>query len=142
MTKGVAVPRHFLRRSGETGGGATPLLEEVWRNWMKTVSAATARLPSLPNLPQEVAWPHTPARGVLKVTSVKDGSPADLAGLVCGNIIVAVNGTSCQHMRLMELNQRLCDSAGQKLTLTVDRQGKQIEVALAVPDAPSRHGNR
>jgi hypothetical protein len=80
--------------------------------------------------------------GVLKVTSVKDGTPADLAGLVCGDIILAVNGTSCQHMRLIELNQRLRDSAGQKLTLTVDRQGKQIEVALAVPNAPSRHGNR
>ena len=31
---------------------------------MKTVSAATARLPSLLNLPQEVAWPHTPIRAV------------------------------------------------------------------------------
>lgn len=78
----------------------------------------------------------------LEVTSVMKGTSADVAGLEPGDKILEVNGTSCQHMRLIELNQRLCDSAGQTLTLTVDRQGTHVDVTFDVPDARRGQGSR
>jgi len=70
--------------------------------------------------------------GALKVTSVGRGTPADVAGLLVGDTVVAVNGSACQQMRLMVFNKQLRDSFGEKLTLKVDRQGTQIEATLDV----------
>ena len=80
--------------------------------------------------------------GVVEVALVKKGTPADMAGMLLGDKIVAINGTRCYQVRLMEFEQRLCDSAGKKLALTIDRQGTQTEVTLDIPDAISRQGTR
>ncbi len=67
---------------------------------------------------------------VLTVVAVSAGTPADLAGVLLGDKISAIDGDSCQGMRLHEFKQRMRDSVGKQLTIKVDRHGRQIEVTM------------
>ena len=64
----------------------------------------------------------------LGVGEVSTGSPADLAGLRAGDRIVAIDG-----QRLGEFNElydRIQESGGRKVTLTVDRGGQSREITV------------
>jgi len=70
------------------------------------------------------------------ITNVQDGTPAQKAGIVKGDIITAVNGTKvATDNQLANVLQRL--SPGTKVTITVTRNGtaKQLELTLAVRPA-------
>ena len=64
------------------------------------------------------------------VGSVLKGSPADLAGLKSGDIIVSLNGTPVENME--KVIETIHKSAGKRLVLTARRDGKII-VLRATP---------
>jgi putative serine protease PepD len=70
------------------------------------------------------------------ITNVQDGTPAQKAGIVKGDIITAVNGTTvATDNQLANVLQQL--SPGTKVTITVNRNGtsKKLELTLAVRPA-------
>jgi regulator of sigma E protease len=57
-------------------------------------------------------------------------SPAKIAGLQAGDRIVAIDG---RHVQPDEIADTIGDSAGQQLTLTVVRKGKELELPSVTP---------
>jgi regulator of sigma E protease len=57
-------------------------------------------------------------------------SPAKIAGLQAGDRIVAIDG---RHVQPDEISDTIGDSAGQQLTLTVVRKGKELELPSVTP---------
>lgn len=65
------------------------------------------------------------AAGVTRtVETVSPGSPAALAGLAQGDVIVAVGDTETGRFR--EVSDAIRGSAGQPITITVERDGRQV----------------
>lgn len=67
------------------------------------------------------------------VDSVEPGSVAEQAGLRAGDRIVAVNGAPVTDDYVATTG--LLDAQGETATLTIERDGQEIEIALAVPVA-------
>jgi carboxyl-terminal processing protease len=66
-----------------------------------------------------------------KVLSPIDDTPAALAGLRPGDVILAIDGTSTDAMSLKDAVDRLRGDAGSKVTMTILRQGqKPFDVTL------------
>ncbi len=75
-------------------------------------------------------WLERGDRGFDVVDVVADG-PAQAAGLVAGDVIVAVNGKPAKSVSLSELRAQLRGAPGTKVRLTVARKGaKQAQVVL------------
>lgn len=75
-------------------------------------------------------WLERGERGFDVVYVVADG-PAKAAGLVAGDVIVAVNGRSAKSISLSELRSQLRGVPGTKVRLTVARKGaKEAQVVL------------
>ena len=68
--------------------------------------------------------------GRLVVNRVLEGSPAELAGLLEGDTIRAVGGMEVGPENLYRLHQLLPDRPGQRVVVSVLRQGLQRELAL------------
>ena len=67
------------------------------------------------------------------VEAVKAGGPADKAGLKAEDIVLAINGKDIKNGD--ELVARVADTPiGEKLTITVDRNGKRMDLAAVVAD--------
>ena len=85
--------------------------------------------------------------GVL-ILSVESGSPADRAGVLIGDIIVAMNddpqGGSASHRRIEAIDdiQRMLDPerVGQPLTVQMVRGGQLISLTIVVGERPRRAG--
>jgi regulator of sigma E protease len=60
-------------------------------------------------------------------------SPADLAGIKPGDLIVSVNGTPI--FNLDEMDPFVRDNRGNSLNVVVERTGQQVPLALAIPSA-------
>jgi hypothetical protein len=58
---------------------------------------------------------------VFEVTGVRQGSPAEKAGLLSGDVLVSVNGIPTNEMELTEINAFLNSKPGKKLTLSIQR---------------------
>jgi len=80
------------------------------------------------------------AKGAL-VSDVLSGTPAERAGLKRGDVIVKVDGApvdSPGHLR-----NRVAETAvGQKITLSIIREGKEKEVTVAIGEQPKNLSNR
>lgn len=59
------------------------------------------------------------------IQKVSEGGPAEEAGLLAGDVIIAVDGTSVADMAIEEGKQLVQGKAGTKVELTVDRAGEQ-----------------
>ena len=69
----------------------------------------------------------------LYITQVDPGSPADAAGLVPGDILVAMDGTGIASME--DLNTALyAHQVGDRVNLTVFRNGLQADVEVALTE--------
>jgi serine protease Do len=80
------------------------------------------------------AW--IPPIGVLGQNPIISGGPADNAGLQPGDVITKIDGTAIgQTTSLTSVLDK--DQPGQKVTLTVERQGKTIMIKVTLGTAPA-----
>ena len=56
--------------------------------------------------------------------------PAHKAGLKAGDIILKIDGESCEGKTTAQVSERLRGQAGSRIKLTIERNGKQIEKTL------------
>jgi serine protease Do len=78
-----------------------------------------------------------PITGGIGVANVVQGSPADRAGLIPGDVITQINGKSIASLKqLIELKDKL--KVGERLLLTVVRVREEIMVPLTVGEFPVR----
>ena len=59
----------------------------------------------------------------IAIVEVRKDSPADLAGLKEGDVIIYVNGKGTHEYSLQEVNEFLNEKPGKKIRLVIDRQG-------------------
>jgi len=57
------------------------------------------------------------------IVELREGSPAERAGLEVGDVILTINGRSTKELKLQELVQMFYDDAGKRIRLKVDRNG-------------------
>lgn len=76
-------------------------------------------------------WGFATDQPTTRVYQVREKSPAAEAGLVKGDVIRAINGNRLDNGR--EMLETIRSSAGEKLTLTVSRNGKEITI-VATPE--------
>ncbi len=79
--------------------------------------------------------PGTAERGVVMVTPVTAGSPAETAGPRAGDLLLAANGRELQGAGQLELWVRTM-APGQPLQLRLLRQGQVLERTVARGAAP------
>lgn len=65
-------------------------------------------------------------RGGVVVSSVQDGSPADRAGLLAGDVLVAVDGVRVEHSNVGAVADSLRGGDGTQVTVTVSRDGSEV----------------
>jgi len=66
-----------------------------------------------------------------EIGQVREGSPATKAGLLKGDVIVSIQGIPTNNWT--EIKNVVKDSAGQEVTVTVDREGRLLSV-IVVPE--------
>ena len=80
--------------------------------------------------------------GSIVVVSVFEGSPAEEAGLLVGDIVTKVDGVSYEGKTSNDLSSYVKDSGKDKVILTVIREGKEEEITinLSKVEIPYIHG--
>lgn len=75
----------------------------------------------------------TKRSGYAYVADVREGSPADLAGVKAGEYIRTVNGRSTREMSVFQVRRSLGGPAGTRLSLNLfgGREGRTVRVTLA-----------
>lgn len=58
-----------------------------------------------------------------EIVEIRSGSPAQKAGLIKGDVIIAVNGKDSSRYNLSDINDLFYSEEGKKIRLTVDRGG-------------------
>ena len=71
-----------------------------------------------------------PDTGEMSVVSCFDGTPAQEAGLLPGDVISGWNGASVEGMELAELVSKIKTDPDEHLTLEIERDGETLEVEL------------
>lgn len=66
--------------------------------------------------------------GTIVIDQVAPGSPAQVAGLLTGDQVLAINGTTVNNT--LELSQQTQLAAGTEVKLLIDRNGEQLTVTL------------
>jgi regulator of sigma E protease len=80
----------------------------------------------------QFVWPQPTGELTSIVAAVRDGSPADVAGLAVGDRLLAVDGIASSEF--LELREALRDRPEQPTVLRIERSGEPLELAL-VPEA-------
>ena len=57
------------------------------------------------------------------IVELRKGSPAEIAGLEIGDVILTVNGKSTHNIKLQEIVQMFYEDSGKRIKLRVDRNG-------------------
>jgi len=60
------------------------------------------------------------------VSGIRAGSPADLAGLEEGDVILAVNGRRIHTHKIQEITEMLNEKPGKRIRILVERQGQDL----------------
>lgn len=60
-----------------------------------------------------------------RIVEIRNGSPAQSAGLLIGDVILTINNKGVHSMTLQELSQQFCEEDGKLIKLVVDRAGNQ-----------------
>lgn len=60
------------------------------------------------------------------IVELREGSPAEKAGLLIGDVVVVVNNKQVHEYSLQEVMQMFYDDAGKKIKLKVDRNGELL----------------
>lgn len=75
-------------------------------------------------------WVRRGADGVVRITSVQPGSPADRAGLRPGDELLAVAGVNVRGRTVADVVTRLRGKAGTKVTVEIRRGGRTQTVTM------------
>lgn len=62
-----------------------------------------------------------------KIEKIRLGSPAYLAGLLPGDILIKINNKYCHDLKLEEIIDRFYDKKGKKISLLIERNGVELE---------------
>lgn len=89
-----------------------------------------------PITPRVATVYRLPVQYGVYITDVSSNSPADQAGLQVGDIITAIDQTSLDETHAY-INTLFQYSAGDTVTLTVNRNGSQIEVQVTLGESSS-----
>jgi carboxyl-terminal processing protease len=82
-------------------------------------------------------WLRSAQDGEVYLGSVQPGSPADKAGLVAGDRLLAVDGDDVTDLSLSKVAQKLRGDAGTLLRLAVERDGEPVALSLVRDDLAS-----
>ncbi len=66
------------------------------------------------------------------VASVIDGSPADIAGVRVGDIIVKVNNRKTRRMRLQDITRKFAQKTGKRIRLVIMRDDEEIKTEFTL----------
>lgn len=72
---------------------------------------------------------------VYLISTVRENSPASIAGLQEKDIIVKINGVWAHRYSLSEINEILKSVVGKRIQIEVDRQGKNIKIEFYLKKA-------
>ncbi len=72
-----------------------------------------------------------------EIGKLKPGFPAEKSGVMVGDKIIAVDGKTIYHWN--QFSSLVRESKGEKLTLTIEREGKRIEKTIAPIEDGGRH---
>ncbi len=80
-------------------------------------------------------------RGKVTVRIVDRGSPADLAGIVAGDYVVRIKDVPAAQTSVSKMRRAVAASAGGKMSITVERDGAEIECVMKIPPNVSGDAN-
>lgn len=134
----------FSRSGGYMGiGFAIPIdmAKRVMKSLISTGKVVRGWLGvGIQNLTEEMAksFDYSSAEGAL-VGDVQEGSPAHKAGILQGDIIVALDSERIENSN--QLRNKVADlSPGQKVNLTVFREGERKVISVAIGEQPAELG--
>jgi len=129
----------FVRLDGEDGDSDDPrsfAVQRLWKKLVVLVAGVVMNLLLAFVIFFGIAWLATP-QGGLTFTEVQAGSPAEAAGLVAGDTILAIDGETFDLFPSPDAGRAaigaLKDKAGETVTLTVksaDGAVREVEVTL------------
>lgn len=64
------------------------------------------------------------------IIELREGSPAQEAGLLIGDIIITINGKATYNYTLQQITQKFYDDVGKKMRLKVDRNGRILNFSF------------
>jgi S1-C subfamily serine protease len=73
------------------------------------------------------------------IQMVREGSPAEKAGLKAEDVILKLNGKEVEDVNKLVSQVKMC-KPGDKLTFTIKRDGKEQEIKVTVGDPPKTDG--
>ena len=76
--------------------------------------------------------------GAISISEVVPGAPAQAAGILPGDVLLQVDGVSCQGMTLSQIGELIRGVVGEQMVLTMERAGERVElpVTFAQFDVP------
>jgi regulator of sigma E protease len=134
----------FVRLEGEDGDSEDPhsfAVQRLWKKLVVLVAGVGMNLLLAFLIFFSIAWLATP-QGGLSFAEVTAGSPAEAAGLVAGDTIVAINGETFDLFPSPDAGRAAVDAlrehAGETVTLTVEGEDgsvREVQVTLRPPAA-------
>ncbi len=94
------------------------------------------RAPGWIGISFEVKAETGPGTAAAVVTEVRDGSPADGAGIEVGDRLLAINGVSTAG-DFENLAERLALRVGDRVQMRLERNGRRIDLSLRAAERPS-----
>lgn len=71
---------------------------------------------------------------VFEVTSVREKSVADIAGLLAGDLVMSINGIQTHTLDLNTIQGFFNNKPGKKINVVVDRKGQQLKFSFSLAD--------
>ncbi len=99
--------------------------------WDLTLARAPHQLPARGELQFEGVGLQLDGSGPsVRVAKVNEGGPAERAGVLAGDVLVAVDGAPTTGVPLQQTVGRIRGPAGTEVRLTLERAGQRLEVAI------------